>query len=97
LKNCRCYNVTGGSTNIANIKTNEAKAYPNPANDFITISYKLDGTQLQLMTITDMSGKVMDNILLDPNQDSYTLGLAKYTAGVYIYNYNNTSGKFIVN
>lgn len=92
----RIYNVAGGTSNLVNTKANETKAYPNPANGKITIPYKLEGSQLQSMTITNVDGKVVDTILLDPNQESYTLNISNYASGVYIYNYNKYSGKFIV-
>lgn len=71
--------------------------YPNPATDNINIS---GITELSVIVITDMSGRVISNTALFKNNS--TIDVSNYNNGIYFYNVVNSKGtniskgKFIV-
>ena len=77
-------------------------AMPNPANNTVTIAYKLhDGTMAARLVITDIKGQNMQDIQLSNNNSSTTIDLSKYPAGTYYYHLNSPEGssnfeKFVV-
>ncbi|OFZ08983.1 MAG: hypothetical protein A3D92_22835 [Bacteroidetes bacterium RIFCSPHIGHO2_02_FULL_44_7] len=69
---------------LSEVTTLEAKAFPNPATDAVTISINTTGAAT--LTVTDVSGKVAmtDNITFDNNYAKVNIdGLAP---GVYVFN-----------
>ncbi|MBR1774782.1 MAG: T9SS type A sorting domain-containing protein [Bacteroidales bacterium] len=77
------------------MQQNQAKLYPNPARQSITLEYNIQG-QMQEMQIVDINGRVIANYLLDPSQKQLQINTSNYKKGVYIYRYGNNSGKFVV-
>ena len=76
---------------ITELATNDMEitleGFPNPTDDLLTINYTLPATQAISFTITDISGKQIDERSLSAQeQGSYQLeiDLSAYQSGVYI-------------
>jgi len=91
----KIYNIAGSiGLNAAENVDNKFCAYPNPASSMINIKYSV--SDMQEMVIRDISGKIIENVLLDPAQGEIGINVSGYSKGVYLYSYGGLSGKFIV-
>lgn len=91
----KIYNIAGSiGLNAAENVNNKFCAYPNPANSMINIKYSVSA--MQEMVIRDISGKVIEHVLLDPTQGEIGLNVSGYSKGVYLYSYGGSTGKFVV-
>jgi len=88
------YSLYDSVSKIANPKSSQPKAYPNPATSNIKIQYTID--KIDVMNIYDMSGKVIESVFLSPSVNEIEIQVDNYSSGVYIYKYKDVSGKFIV-
>lgn len=88
------------STNL--IVTSEFKAFPVPATDNLTITYKAEqisqGTRLN---VYDVQGNRLESIPLTYGQGDIALNVRGYDAGVYVYmllsnNQKSATQKFVV-
>jgi len=76
--------------------------YPNPAIDFTTIPYNLpSGISNANLTISDMQGQVIDQLMINSNAERITLPTGRYPAGMYLYSVESgstryQSGRFLV-
>jgi hypothetical protein len=66
-------------------------AYPNPANDVVTISLPAEGSAN--LTVTDISGKVAFNNAVTLVNGSTKIDIASLEAGVYIFNVTLENGQ----
>ena len=65
-------------------KTNEyIKLFPNPANDYLVIEYKVSNNENSKIMITDMMGKQVDQIILPKTADQIIYVTSKLIAGAY--------------
>lgn len=71
-------------------------SYPNPAKNIITLQYICNSGEIERMNIYNISGKLIDTKIIDTNLDHIQLNVENYSSGVYLYNINKTSGKFII-
>jgi hypothetical protein len=70
--------------------------FPNPANNFIELPYKLSMGESTIMNIYDGNGKLIEQKRIDSTFDRILLNTTSYKSGVYIYKYNGIINKFIV-
>lgn len=66
-------------------------AYPNPANDVVTISINATGSAN--LTVTDVAGKIVMNNTLSLTNGNSTVNIAGLETGVYIFNIVLENGK----
>lgn len=84
--------------NIAELKLSDIKsAFPNPAKTIITLPYVLENEQTSTIRIYKLNGQLVDSKQIDSNFDKILLNVESYQPGIYIYEYNGMSKKFIVN
>ena len=70
--------------------------YPNPASDFITITFLGNWTsQQQKVTLLDLSGRMVKEELLIPSNSKVTIDLTQLQTGSYILQVSNSIKKFI--
>jgi len=79
--------------NLPNVKP----AYPNPAKTIIALPYILEKEQTSLIRIYKLNGQLIEQKLIDSTFDKLLLNVESYQSGVYLYEYNGISNKFIVN
>lgn len=80
----------------ATISNTTQSVYPNPAKTYVNISYEISGMEDAVMTITDMSGNVVEKKTVSAMQDRIRLNVAKYKPGMYFYEVQGFTGRFIV-
>lgn len=71
--------------------------YPNPSNSTINLPYKLDNGKTSLIRIYDINGLLIEQKQIDSAFDKIMLDIRNYKSGVYIYEFNGLSNRFIVN
>lgn len=70
-------------TSISEFSSNEMVVYPNPANDVITIAFgKVDASQV-VVSIFDVSGRLVSNESISVNGSSAEVSVNQLPAGVY--------------
>ena len=79
---------------VANVSENnviDGKAYPNPANDNITIS--IEGEGVASLNVTDVSGKTVMTNLVSLVAGKSDVNIASLESGMYIFNVSLENGK----
>lgn len=82
------YSLPGTSSNLGvfdNEETSVGFSYPNPASQFITLPYHLNGTNTGIMTIYNLTGQVIESFDVDTTFDSILLDVSNYPSGMYLY------------
>lgn len=71
-------------------------AYPNPATDYITLPYSLDGKRIGDLKIYDLNGILIESKKVGGDFNEIQLDVSSYKSGTYVYNCNGTTRKFTV-
>ncbi|MBK8343660.1 MAG: T9SS type A sorting domain-containing protein [Bacteroidetes bacterium] len=69
-------------------ETTEIALYPNPASDFIYVDFNSESTDEILLTVTDMSGRVIEDISYTNDEDMLILDTESLAPGLYIVSIN---------
>lgn len=80
----------------ATISNSTLLAFPNPAKMFVNLSYNVSGVEDAEMVITDASGRVVERRIVNAMQDNLRLNVANYKRGMYFYEVQGFTGRFIV-
>jgi hypothetical protein len=83
--------VSDNDVNVAELNTVAGKAFPNPANDLVTVAIEGEGTAQ--LTVTDVAGKVAMSASLNLAAGQDNVNIASLTAGLYIFNVTLENGK----
>lgn len=70
--------------------------FPNPSSSVINLPYLLEQGQSSVMRIFNMNGQLIEIKNIDSTFDKIRLNIESYKSGIYIYEYNGVSNKFIV-
>jgi len=89
------FEATTTGTNILN--TTSLLSYPNPAKTTINLPYRLKQGETSVMNIYNANGQLMETKKIDFVFDKIQLNVSGYTKGIYFYEVNGVSNKFIVN
>ena len=83
--------IDATQVNVTELNTVEGSAYPNPANEVVTISIEASGSAN--LVVSDISGKLVfnDNITLVNGQT--TVDINSLESGVYIFNVTLETGE----
>ena len=76
---------------------NTQMPYPNPINTIINLPYILNDGQTSIMSIFNSNGQLIEQKQIDSVFDKILLNVESYQHGVYVYEYNGISNRFIVN
>ena len=68
--------------------------YPNPACDWLTVTYDFEGERVRLL-VQDVHGREWENVVLDSSQGLYRLDLSSFASGVYFLSILDRSGGVI--
>lgn len=71
--------------------------FPNPATSIINLPYTLESGKSTIMRILNLNGQEIEQKIIDSQFKSIELSVNSYKSGIYIYEYNGISNKFIVN
>lgn len=80
----------------ATISNSTLSAFPNPTKTFVNLSYNVSGVEDAEMVITDASGRVVERRIVNAMQDNLRLNVANYKRGIYFYEVQGFTGRFIV-
>lgn len=80
----------------ATISNTTLSAFPNPAKTFVNLSYNVSGVEDAEMVITDASGRVVERRIVNAMQDNLRLNVANYKRGMYFYEVQGFTGRFLV-
>jgi len=91
------YNLPGAlSVSQENLmKSQNLALFPNPTNDFVTITTDLSNKN-RTINIFDNNGRIVKVIPYDSGLTKMTLDIKNFKSGVYIYRLDDKTGKFIV-
>ena len=95
------YKVGHLETPAANNMANEVTAYPNPANNKVTISYRLTSTADVTVSLTDMLGQIVNEQRINSvSGGKVVINTAGLSQGVYFYtitaNGQRNTGRVVV-
>ena len=70
--------------------------YPNPANSTITLPYQLNQGEISTMRIYNLNGQLIESKQIGAEFDKILLNVSNYKKGLYLYEVNGVSNRFIV-
>lgn len=70
--------------------------YPNPSTSYINLTYSIKNGEKAVMNIYNINGKFIEQKIIDSHFDKIILNVAEYTPGIYFYEVNGNTKKFIV-
>jgi hypothetical protein len=76
---------------LAETNVIEGMAYPNPANDNVTVS--IEGEGVASLNVTDVSGKTVLSNSLNLVGGKSDVSISSLDAGIYIFNVTLENGK----
>lgn len=94
------YNCSGPGTvstqaaNHDNITV--GSAYPNPSDKTITIPYNLSSDKTTELHIYNIDGTLMNSIPVGPHFNEVSVDVSTFPSGIYIYECDGRTNKFIV-
>ena len=83
--------ISDNEASIAELNTVAGKAFPNPANDLVTVAIEGEGTAQ--LTITDVAGKVAMTTTLNLAAGQDNVNINTLQSGLYIFNVTLENGK----
>lgn len=83
--------ISDNDAGIAELNTVGGKAFPNPANDVVTVAIEGEGTAQ--LTITDVAGKVAMTTTLNLAAGQDNVNINTLQSGLYIFNVTLENGK----
>jgi hypothetical protein len=87
--------ATQGNLSAEEMVITQQNPYPNPAKFMIALPYTVNGKATE-MHVYDSQGRLVDTKMLSPDADRIHLNVSTYAPGIYVYEYNGVSNKFIV-
>jgi hypothetical protein len=83
--------VSNNDVNVSELNTVAGKAFPNPANDVVTVAIEGEGTAQ--LTVTDVAGKVAMSASLNLAAGQDNVNISALQSGLYIFNVTLENGK----
>lgn len=92
------YELDGEPTGLVDnsSSTTTSTSYPNPASEFMTITYDLKGQNAGQCMIYDASGKLVQHLSLGDAFSQVRVDVSGYKPGVYMYVINGVVNRFVV-
>lgn len=91
IPNSMAVSVGNNDVNVSELHTVSGKAFPNPANDQVTVS--IEGEGMAQLIITDVAGKVAMATSLNLAAGQDQINIESLEAGLYIFNVTLENGK----
>lgn len=84
-------------TGVSLIKsTSKKNPYPNPSNTTINIPYELNGSNVAILNIYNSNGQIIETKKIDSYFNEIKLNVSNYKPGIYMYEYNGVTNRFLV-
>ncbi|MFM7380163.1 MAG: T9SS type A sorting domain-containing protein, partial [Bacteroidota bacterium] len=83
--------INANNVSIAEANTVDGVAYPNPANDKVTVS--IEGEGVASLNVTDVTGKTVISNTINLVSGKSDVNIASLESGMYIFNVTLENGK----
>lgn len=87
--------IENKENDVTDVMNTLVEIYPNPAKDFVTILYELEGYENLELNVTDATGKVLLKKNLPLEISAIVLDLSKIKTGQYFLTFYNSTEKVI--
>ena len=80
--------ITGVNENFVNARFGQLNCYPNPAKDWVTISFLMNNTNQVQLDLLDSRGNVVNNVLNEQRTEGKheaQISVAELSPGLYFY------------
>ena len=92
-----CYgNFSPNSAKPFSYNMDLAKPYPNPAVNIINLPYQLEPGKTSVIRVYNMGGQMISSYNIGSDFDAISIDVSHYAKGVYTYEYDGISNKFVV-
>ena len=92
-----CYgNFTPSGITSMSSTLDAVQPFPNPAVNTINLTYKLEPGKTSVIRVYNMNGQLMDSFNIGSDFEAIIVDLSHYAKGIYIYEYDGISNKFVV-
>ena len=81
---------------VTSTENNILPPFPNPANAIITLPYQLKQGEMSVMNIYNSNGQLIETKQIGSDFDKILLNVSGYTKGMYVYEVNGVSNRFVV-
>jgi len=88
------YSINGVTNSPENIVEMQNVPYPNPANEFINIPIEMNNN-INYVKIYDINGRLIETKVVNNTTDNFLLNVTNYPSGIYIYECNGNTNRFI--
>lgn len=82
---------------VGTVQKASFSVYPNPTDAQISINYPINATEAREIKILNATGVLISSYLAPANSSRIILDVSSYTPGLYIYEIDGVSKKFIKN
>lgn len=87
---------TSKSTILKSASLDQKSAYPNPATTVVNLPFILPVGETTTLSVYNQGGTLMQQMEINGSMSSVSLDISSYATGLYVYKYNNMSGRFLV-
>ena len=77
------------TANLSDLVDADIVILPNPAKDYITLTYNLPPKKVYVLSIYDIKGIQVYELTLNGNKGMQTIDLSQFKAGTYFYSVTN--------
>ena len=70
--------------------------YPNPTTALINLPYHIDKGTVSTINIYNINGQLVDSYNIGGDFEMITIDVNNYAKGIYVYEYNGISNRFVV-
>jgi hypothetical protein len=70
--------------------------YPNPTTTLINLPYHIDKGTVSTINIYNINGQLVDSYNIGGDFEMITIDVNNYAKGIYVYEYNGISNRFVV-
>ncbi len=84
MMSCFYLITKGNNSDLKSVTLSKVTSFPNPAKDYINIGYDLQGATTGNITISNLSGKMMDKISISSEQKLFRYSTTKLNPGTYV-------------
>ena len=72
------------------------RPYPNPTTALINLPYHIDKGTVSTINIYNINGQLVDSYNIDGDFEMIVIDVSNYAKGIYVYEYNGISNRFVV-
>lgn len=70
--------------------------YPNPTTTLINIPYRIEKGTVSTINIYNINGQFIESYNIGSDFEMITIDVNNYTKGIYVYEYNGISNRFVI-